>query len=150
MRGSFTGAYRDKPGLLETRQQRHDLHGRSGGDEPAHAGRSSCASSRAARSSASAPSAPQARVNVRVIAATNRNLTERIASKDFREDLYYRLNVIHLTVPPLRDRREDVPELLDHFIAHYSERHSLPAPAARAEALELRWWATAGRGTCAS
>jgi len=78
---------------------------------------------------------PQARVNVRVIAATNRNLTERIASKDFREDLYYRLNVIHLTIPPLRERREDVPELLEHFISYYSKRHSLPPPAVTPEAL---------------
>ena len=45
----------------------------------------------------------QARVDVRVIAATNRHLLERIASREFREDLYYRLNVIHITIPPLRD-----------------------------------------------
>ena len=60
------------------------------------------------------------RVNVRVIAATNRNLREMIGQGTFREDLFYRLNVIHLTVPPLRDRREDIPALATHFIGHFT------------------------------
>jgi DNA-binding NtrC family response regulator len=55
-------------------------------------------------------------VNIRVIAATNRNLRELIAQNAFREDLFYRLNVIHLAVPPLRERREDVPQLVERFI----------------------------------
>ena len=55
------------------------------------------------------------RVDVRVIAATNRNLRDMIAQGTFREDLFYRLNVIHLTVPPLRERREDIPELIRSF-----------------------------------
>ena len=49
-----------------------------------------------------------AHVDVRVLAATNRNLLERVATRDFREDLYYRLNVIHINVPALRERREDI------------------------------------------
>jgi DNA-binding NtrC family response regulator len=72
---------------------------------------------------------------VRVIAATNRNLTDRIATKDFREDLYYRLNVIHLTVPALRDRREDIPELLEYFLGLYGVRHGVAVPRLSAEAL---------------
>jgi two-component system response regulator AtoC len=60
------------------------------------------------------------RVNVRVIAATNKNLRDMIGQGSFREDLYYRLNVIHLTVPPLRDRREDIPALACHFLAHFA------------------------------
>ena len=52
-------------------------------------------------------------VNVRVIAATNRNLRDMIAQGTFREDLFYRLNVIHIVVPPLRERRDDIPELVD-------------------------------------
>ena len=60
------------------------------------------------------------RVNVRVIAATNRNLRDMIGQGSFREDLFYRLNVIHLTVPPLRDRREDIPALANHFLGHYT------------------------------
>ena len=68
-------------------------------------------------------------VDVRVITATNRRLLDRVAAGEFREDLFYRLNVIHIEVPPLRDRREDVPALLDHFLKHFSETHRLPCPA---------------------
>ena len=64
-------------------------------------------------------SGPVDRVNVRVIAATNRNLLESVRAKEFREDLYYRLNVIHLYIPPLRERREDIVELFDHFVRKY-------------------------------
>jgi transcriptional regulator with GAF, ATPase, and Fis domain len=63
------------------------------------------------------------RVNVRVIAATNRNLRDMITQGAFREDLFYRLNVIHLTVPALRERREDIPPLIEHFLAQFTRNN---------------------------
>jgi DNA-binding NtrC family response regulator len=69
----------------------------------------------------------EVRVDVRVVCATNRNLRERIGSGDFREDLYYRLKVIELTVPPLRERRDEIPTLIDFFIARYARKYNRPA-----------------------
>src|SRR5207253_9055199 len=107
VRGSFTGAYRDRPGLFELarggtvlldevgemslRMQSLLLRFLETGEiQPVGGDR------------------PRYVVDVRVIAMTNRQWLEQIAAKAFREDLYYRLNVIHIVVPPLRERREDV------------------------------------------
>ncbi|MCC6748089.1 MAG: sigma 54-interacting transcriptional regulator [Deltaproteobacteria bacterium] len=62
------------------------------------------------------------RVDVRVVAATNRDLREEVARKNFREDLYYRLAVIRITLPPLRERGNDIPYLIDHFVRHFSPK----------------------------
>jgi len=82
-------------------------------------------------------------VDVRVIAATHRRLIQLVAEKSFREDLYYRLNVLHIEVPPLRDRREDIGILLNHFLETFAESYKLPVPQVSPEALrhltEYRW-----------
>ena len=76
-------------------------------------------------------------LDVRVITATHRKLVDRIEEKSFREDLYYRLNVIHIAVPALRERSEDVPPLLDHFLRMFSETHRMPLPSINGEAMRL-------------
>jgi transcriptional regulator with PAS, ATPase and Fis domain len=82
-------------------------------------------------------------VDVRVLAATNRNLSEDVASGKFREDLYYRLKVVELHCPALRDRLEDLPALAQHFIEHYSQKLGKPvlgiSPSAL-KALEQYSW----------
>jgi len=118
-KGSFTGAYRDKPGKLEVadrgtvlldevgemslRMQSLLLRFLETGELQ------KVGSERTGRT-----------VDVRVIAATNRNLVEMIEQGQFREDLFYRLNVIHIVVPPLRDRREDIPLLVDQFLQQFT------------------------------
>ena len=82
-------------------------------------------------------------VDLRIITATNRNLAEAVRSGEFREDLYYRLNVIQVAIPPLRERREDVAPLAMHFLGHYrarlNSRASEIAPDAMRE-LEAHGW----------
>jgi DNA-binding NtrC family response regulator len=68
-------------------------------------------------------------VNVRVIAGSKRDLRQLVAEGKFREDLFYRLNVLPLTLPPLRERREDIPVLMDHFLERYFRRRSEDVPA---------------------
>ena len=81
-------------------------------------------------------------VDVRIVAATNRNLEEMIRLNQFREDLYYRLNVVPLVLPPLRDRREDIPLLVDHFIDKFNRdnaRSVTLAPGVLDLLVEYEW-----------
>jgi DNA-binding NtrC family response regulator len=76
-------------------------------------------------------------VDVRIIAATNIDLMELVRRGDFREDLYYRLNVISITLPPLRERREDIPPLVDHFVAKYARENDRDVKGLSPEALAI-------------
>jgi transcriptional regulator with GAF, ATPase, and Fis domain len=142
VRGSFTGAYRDKPGLLEmapngtvfldevgemsTRMQVVLLRFLESGEiQRVGADRS------------------HARVNVRLITATNRDLQAQINSGAFREDLYFRLNVIRFAIPPLRERVEDVPLLVEHYVNAFGQTHKVPLTEITGEAMDAlkayRW-----------
>jgi transcriptional regulator with PAS, ATPase and Fis domain len=142
VRGSFTGAYRDKPGLavlahkgtlfldelgeMSLRMQAMLLRFVETGEiQRVGSDRS------------------EGHVDVRIIAATNRNLLERINEKEFREDLYYRLNVIRLVIPPLRERGGDVALLLQHYLQECARAHRVDAPRMTPSALEIlsayRW-----------
>ncbi len=79
----------------------------------------------------------QIRVDVRIVSATHRNLQERVADGSFREDLYYRLNVLQVKVPPLRDRATDVPLLAAHFLGESATRMGTPPLALERSAVEL-------------
>jgi len=122
VKGSFTGAYRDKPGKLETADEGTIFLDEVGEMTLRMQGLllrfletgelQKVGSERAGR-----------RVDVRVVAATNRNLQDLIAQGQFREDLYYRLNVIHFWVPPLRERKEDIPGLIQYFLSRFTSNN---------------------------
>jgi len=75
-------------------------------------------------------------VSIRIVAATNRDLERGIESGEFREDLYFRLNVVRITVPPLRERPEDIPHLIDHFVRKYNEELKCSCPGFSTQAVE--------------
>ncbi len=77
------------------------------------------------------------RVNVRVVAATNKNLQDELAAGKFREDLFYRLQIVPIVIPPLRDRAEDIPLLIERFFTHFTTKHKRRRKAMSPEALQL-------------
>lgn len=78
-----------------------------------------------------------ARVNVRIVTATNQDLREKIRQGEFREDLYYRLRVVEIALPPLRERREDLPLLIGHFIEKFNQRFNRKITAVSADVMKL-------------
>ncbi len=142
VKGSFTGAYRDKQGKLEMAEQGTVFLDEIGEMTPRLQGLLLRFLETGELQKVGADQAAGI-VNVRVIAATNRNLTEMVAQGTFREDLYYRLNVIHLRVPPLRERRDDIPLLADYFLKYFTRNGLYPAktmaPEAVAALVEYTW-----------
>ncbi len=77
------------------------------------------------------------RVDVRIIAATNKDLQKEVDSKNFRDDLFFRLKAVTLFIPPLRKRREDIPELVDYFVENYAKSNNIPVPSISQEAIDI-------------
>ena len=141
VKGSFTGAYRDKPGKLEYADKGSVLLDEVGEMTLRMQGLLLRFLETGELQKVGADRAT-GRVNVRVIAATNRDLRTMIHDGTFREDLFYRLNVIHLIVPPLRDRREDIPALADHFLKRFANGTAVVrsiAPDAMNALVEYPW-----------
>jgi transcriptional regulator with PAS, ATPase and Fis domain len=135
VKGSFTGAYRDKPGKLEAAHMGTAFLDEIGEMTLRMQGLLLRFLETGELQKVGADGNGR-RVNVRVIAATNRNLRDMITQGTFREDLFYRLNVIHIVVPPLRDRREDIPALVEHFLSHFTAVNHSPITGLTPEAMK--------------
>ena len=124
VKGSFTGAIRDKKGLFES-ADRGTLFLDEIGDMPLAM---QVKLLRVLQEGTLTPvgGTEQKKVDVRVLAATNKDLKEMVEEDTFREDLYYRINVINLVVPPLRDRKEDIPVLIEHFLSRGCKEKNVP------------------------
>ncbi len=118
VKGAFTGAIKDKPGKVEIADE-GTLFLDEIGDMPIYLQAKILNLVQNGEFERLGDTKTR-RVNIRIIAATNKNLKELIKKGEFREDLYYRLNVVNLKLPPLRERSEDIPILLKHFLEKYS------------------------------
>jgi len=135
VKGSFTGAVSHKEGLFEVADQ-----GSIFLDEVAELSlplQVKLLRVLADRSFRRVGGVEDIQVDVRVIAASNRSLEEAVSKGTFREDLYYRLKVIGITVPPLRERKEDIPLLCQHFLEKFAKQSNRPLPQIREDAMEI-------------
>ena len=134
-KGAFTGAIQDRRGLFQAANGGTLFLDEIGDMPPAL----QVKLLRALEEGAIRPvgAAEEVAVDVRIISATHRRLEERIASGEFREDLYYRLNVVKLELPTLAARREDIPALAAHVLARFAAQYKRPRLAISAEAMDL-------------
>ncbi len=134
VKGSFTGAVRDKPGLFQS------AHGGTLFlDEVADLPLSMQVKLlRAIQEKSVRPVGASAEetVDVRIISASHKDLAAMVAAGEFRQDLFYRIHVIELAMPPLRERREDIPVMIDHVLERLSQRSGEPKPKLEREALK--------------
>jgi two-component system response regulator PilR (NtrC family) len=135
MRGAFTGADQNKKGLLEVAERGTVFLDEIG--EMSAVMQVKLLRVLQERRFRRVGGLEELLADIRVIAATNQDLTKAVAEGRFREDLYYRINVIPIALPPLRERREDVPLLAEHFLAKYSEQMEKPITGVSREAMEL-------------
>ena len=135
VKGSFTGAYRDKPGKLEAAHGGTVFLDEVGEMTLRMQGMLLRFLETGELQKVGADTVSR-RVDVRIVAATNRDLPSMVKQGQFREDLYYRLNVIHLTVPPLRERREDIPDLVEHFLDHFRKVNRSAVTSVSPEAMD--------------
>ena len=142
VRGSFTGAIRDRTGVLEQAHRGTVFMDEIGETTPRMQGLL-LRFLETGEIQRVGSDRTEGRVNVRVIAATNRNLVDAVAAKTFRDDLYYRINVIQLHLQPLRERLEDVPAMLSHFLANFAQQYRVPTPSVSEDAMatlvSYRW-----------
>ncbi len=134
-KGAFTDAHADKPGRFAV-AERGTLFLDEIGDMP-HALQVKLLRVLQEREYEPLGATEPVQANVRIIAATNRSLQVLVAQKTFRDDLYYRLNVVRLHLPPLRERREDIPLLAGHFVQRLAAERGKPIRGLSDEALEV-------------
>ena len=135
MKGSFTGAYADKAGLFEMAKGGTVFLDEIGELPPVLQVKVLRVVQE--KTFRRIGGAEDIKVDVRIISATNQNLSERIKKGDFREDLYFRLNVIPIHMPPLRERKEDIPLLTKHFIEKYAREFGKEVRMISVYAMEL-------------
>ncbi len=121
-KGAFTGAHGVEERALRARRRRHAVPRRDRRAEPGDAGEAA-ARAAGARVRAAGRHRDRSAPNIRLVAATNKDLEKAIAAGEFREDLYYRLNVFAIFVPPLRERKPDILLLADHFLEKFAREH---------------------------
>src|SRR5688572_22004142 len=142
VRGSFTGAFRDKPGLIE-QAGRGTLFLDELGEMSLRMQAALLRFTETGEIQRVGGEGRAAVTDVRLITATNRDLRDRIAAGAFREDLFYRLNVIEIRIPPLRERGDDVLLLVQHYLNRASTAHALPCPELTRDAAQVlatyRW-----------
>jgi two-component system response regulator PilR (NtrC family) len=134
-RGSFTGAVADKKGLFQAAEGGTLLLDEIGEMSPTMQVKLLRALQE--RKVRSVGGEAEEEVDVRIITATNRELSDLVEQGTFREDLYYRVNVIPIRVPPLRQRREDIPLLVDHFLEKYGDQMGRPKSSLSLQALRI-------------
>jgi two-component system, NtrC family, response regulator AtoC len=136
VKGSFTDAHRDRPGLLQV-AHRGTIFLDEVGEMSLRMQALLLRFLETGEIQQVGADRQGARVDVRVICATHRDLRLRVREGTFREDLFYRLNVVHIHIQPIRERREDVRDLIQHFLLHFAEHHAVVAPVPTPDALAL-------------